>query len=135
MVPDTNVLASALFWSGAEATLVGLVEAGILEGYTSPAIMEELTRVLKYPRFGLTEEEVEDARNYYVMVLVVVKPGVTVNVVEEDPEDNRVLECALQAHVDFIVTGDKHLLKIREHRGVRIVRASEFLEALRPARP
>jgi len=123
------VLISALFWSGAQATIVGLIEAGTVEGYASQAIMDELTRVLKYPRFGLTDEEVEDARNYYITVLVMVMPKVRVGIVEEDPEDNRVLECALEARADFIVTGDKHLLEIHGYRSVRIVRASEFLEA------
>jgi len=125
------VLISALFWSGAEATIIELVEAGTVEGYASQAIMDELTRVLKYPRFGLTDEEVEDARNYYITVLVMVMPKVRVGIVEEDPEDNRVLECALEARADFIVTGDKHLLEIHGYRSVRIVRASEFLEAFR----
>jgi len=71
---------------------------------------------------------VEDARNYYITVLAMVMPKVRVEIVE-DPEDNRVLECALEARADFIATGNKHLLEIHGYRGVRIVRASEFLEA------
>lgn len=125
------MLISALFWSGAEATIVGLVEAGAVEGYASQDIMDGLTRVLKCPMFGLTDEEVEDARSYYITTLLMVMPEVRVDIVEEDTEDNRVLECALEARADFIVTGDKHLIKIREYKDVRIVRASEFLEAFR----
>jgi len=69
--------------------------------------------------------------SYYITTLLMVMPEVRVDIVEEDTEDNRVLECALEARADFIVTGDKHLIKIREYKDVRIVRASEFLEAFR----
>lgn len=131
MVLDTNVLVSALFWGGVEATVVGLVEAGMVEGYTCPAIIDELTRVLRYPRFGLTEEEVEDVRNYYITILVVVNPDVRVDIVEDDPDDNKVLENAFEVNARFIVTGDRHLLKLGEYRGVRILRAAEFLHASR----
>jgi len=131
VVLDTNVLVSALFWGGVEATVVGLVEAGMVEGYTCPAIIDELTRVLRYPRFGLTEEEVEDVRNYYITILVVVNPDVRVDVVEDDPDDNKVLENAFEVNARFIVTGDRHLLKLGEYRGVKILQAAEFLQALR----
>jgi len=131
VVLDTNVLVSALFWGGVEATVVGLVEAGMVEGYTCQAIIDELTRVLRYPRFGLTEEEVEDVRNYYITILVVVNPDVRVDIVEDDPDDNKVLENAFEVNARFIVTGDRHLLKLGEYRGVKILQAAEFLQALR----
>lgn len=108
--------------------MVELVESGVLEGYTSPAIIDELTRVLSYPRFGLTKEEVENASDYYKTISVVVKPEARIDAVREDPDDNRVLECALEARADLIVTGDRHLLKMRRYGGTRIVKASEFLE-------
>jgi len=125
------VLVSALFWSGPESTVVESVETGIVEGYISPPIIDELNRVLRYPNFGLAGEEVEDALNYYITVLVLVRPESRLDVVKDDPEDNKVLECALEAHADFIVTGDNHLLRIHEYRGIRTVRASEFLEILK----
>lgn len=128
VILDTNVLVSALFWSGAEAAVVELVESGILEGYTSPAIIDELTRVLRYPRFGLTKEEVENASDYYKTIFVVVRPEARIDAIREDPDDNRLLECALEARADLIVTGDRHLLKICSYGGTRIVRASEFLK-------
>jgi len=131
VVLDTNVLVSALFWGGVEATVVGLVEVGMVEGYTCQAIIDELTRVLRYPRFGLTEEEVEDVRNYYITILVVVNPDVRVDIVEDDPDDNKVLENAFEVNARFIVTGDRHLLKLGEYRGVKILQAAEFLQALR----
>ena len=87
-VLDGNVLISVLFWSRAEATIVELVEAGNVEGYISQDIMDELNRVLKYPRFGLTNVEAEDTGNYYITVLAMVTPKVRGDFAEEDPEDD-----------------------------------------------
>ena len=47
-----------------------------------------------------------------------------------DPDDNMVLECALEGHAQYIVSGDKDLLELKEFRGIRIVRAAEFLNLL-----
>jgi len=51
-----------------------------------------------------------------------------VNVIERDPSDNKFLEAALEAKADFIITGDHHLLELREFRGVKILSPSEFLK-------
>jgi len=48
-------------------------------------------------------------------------------VVEDDPSDNKILECALEAEADYIVSGDRHLLDLREYRGIKILSSGEFL--------
>lgn len=131
VVLDTNVLVSAIFWRGNEAGLVELIEGGFLVGYTSPAIINELRIVLRNPRFGLERGEVDAVVGYFLEILRVVEPRVTVTVVKDDPADNRVLECALEVSADFVVSGDEHLIGIGEYRGVRIVRARALLESLR----
>lgn len=60
-----------------------------------------------------------------------VDPVAEINVLTADPDDNRVLEAALEGSADFIVTGDRHLLELREHEGTRIVTPVEFLAELR----
>lgn len=110
--------------------MVELIEAGEVRGYTTPEIMQELTQVLAYPRFGLEPEELE-ARNYYITILTVVMPKFEVNIIRQDPEDNKVLECAVEVGADYVVTGDKHLLKTQEHKGVRIMSAREFLDTVK----
>lgn len=102
-----------------------------MEGYTSPAVLEELTSVLSNPKFTLTNQEIDDAKDYYITVLVTVRPRLKLNIVKENPEDNKVLECVVEANADFIVTGDKHLIGIGEYRGIRIMRAAEFLRIIK----
>jgi hypothetical protein len=62
---------------------------------------------------------------------VLVNPKFKFRVIEEDPEDDKVLDCALQAHAEFIVSGDRHLLKLRKFRNVRILSPRGFLDVLR----
>ena len=57
-----------------------------------------------------------------------VTPTEVIDVVKEDPADNRILECARAAGSDFIVTGDKDLLRIRQYAGIQIVSVSDFLD-------
>ena len=60
-------------------------------------------------------------------VALVVKPTTRLHVVSDEP-DNRILECALHAHADFIVTGDRHLLALKEYRMVQMIRLADFLK-------
>jgi predicted nucleic acid-binding protein len=59
-----------------------------------------------------------------------VDPPVSLDVIRDDPEDNRVLECAVGGNANFIVSGDKHLLAIKEYLGIVILSPAEFLRLL-----
>lgn len=129
VVFDTNVLISAWFWNGNESRLVELVERGEIDGYASPQMLRELMKALGYPKFELNEAEIETIFSYYALTLNVVEPKHEVNVVE-DGQDNRVLECAMEAKANYIVSGDHHLLLLRKFEGIRIVKAKELLREL-----
>lgn len=125
---DTNVLVSAWLWEGNESKLIESVEEGIIRGYTSKQLIEELCRTLRYPKFNLSQDEVESIRSYYLLLFKIVRPKKTIDIILEDPEDNRVLECALEAQAEYIVSGDHHLLDLGEFRGIKIVKAAELLK-------
>ena len=129
-VLDTNVLISAWFWEGNESKLIESVEEGLLEGYSSEPLIEELCEALRYPKFNLTPDEVESIRGYYLLLFKIVRPEQIVDIIPEDPEDNKVLECALEAQADYIVSGNHHLLNLGEFRGIRIVTAPELMKIL-----
>ncbi|RDV80178.1 PIN domain-containing protein, partial [Ammonifex thiophilus] len=63
--------------------------------------------------------------------VVMVYPKERISVVQKDPEDDKVLECAVEGKAGWVVTGDSHLLELRSVRGIAIVTAEEFLRALR----
>jgi len=124
---DTNILVSAWFWKGAESKLVELAEEGTIEAYTSSQLLTELKKALKYPKLRLEQSEIDGISDYYALVLKIVEPKHTANIIVEDPEDNRVIECADEAEADYIVSGNHHLLNLRKHGNTRIVKAREML--------
>jgi predicted nucleic acid-binding protein len=60
----------------------------------------------------------------------VVVPRIALDVIHDDPDDNRILECAVAGHADVIVSGDRHLLRLKSYEGIPIVRPVDFLRAL-----
>jgi len=60
----------------------------------------------------------------------IVRPAISLHVIEDDPDDDRVLECAIQGRADFIVTGDRHLLKLNTYKGIPILTVRQFLEQM-----
>ena len=86
--------------------------------------------MLRYPKFGFAEEEIEGFISNLLGHALTVSPSRTVEVVEEDPDDDRIIECALAAGARWIVSGDKHLLGLEEYEGIRIVSAATAVEVL-----
>lgn len=124
--PDTNVLVSATFWQGSSYKL--LFSSKTI-GFTSNAILKEYRTVLKRD-FNLSEAEVDVRLEELLELLVIVSPTRKLKVVSEDPADNQVLDGALEAKAEFIVSYDHHLLKLREFTNIRIVKPEEILNLL-----
>jgi len=135
VVLDTNVLVSALLSSkGKAAEIVRRWESGAFEAASSPALIQELARALGYERVRkytrLTSLELETFIRYLHVAMTVVSPEVSLDVIQKDFADNRVLECALESGAGYIVTGDEHLLELKEYRGIVILTPASFLTLL-----
>jgi hypothetical protein len=131
-VLDTNVIISALLSSaGAPARIMEKWEEGVFDAAVSEPLLEELERALGYDRIKPYLErsgvEVKDLIRKLRETALVVDPERTLHVIKEDPEDDRVLECALRAGAAYIVSGDHHLLDLGEYRGVQILPPAGFL--------
>ena len=127
IVADTNIYISALNFAGTADKVLTLGRAGLIEIYISPAILDEIGGVLAR-KFRWSAARVREARAAIGQFTVLVHPQESVSVVREDEADNRILECALAAGADAIVTGDHHLLQLRRFRGARITTPREFLD-------
>lgn len=126
VVLDTNVLISALGWNGPERRLYRACLTGHLQLCMTTSLLEELMRVLDYPKFGFPIDDrrgmMEDVlRSAYFSASVP-----TLDVIPEDPSDNHVLACALASRADVIVTGDAHLLRLGKFEGIPILKAAAF---------
>lgn len=129
VVFDTNILVSALLWRGTPYHCLLAVRAGLAELILSPPIMEEFRSVL-CEKFAMTKEEAEEnigvVREFSMLIDI---PGV-LRVVTDDPDDDKFVETALVAGARWLVSGDKHLLRLREYRGINVISARAFVDLL-----
>lgn len=136
VVLDANVFVSALIRPEGPPgrILVRLLREGTFELVASPATLAELRRSLRYPRvrryLALSEEELDLWVEALPAIAVVVKGTVSRHVVEADPADDIYIAAAADGLASYIVSGDRHLLDLEEHEGIRIVTPREFLDLL-----
>jgi putative PIN family toxin of toxin-antitoxin system len=125
---DTNIIISALNFSGNPRRVLELAEEGLIHLSISDAILDEVARVLRREKFGWPEDEIRKALNQITRFAGHVDPKQRIDIITEDPTDNRILECAAASGSDYLVSGDKHLLKVGQYQGFKIVPPAEFIE-------
>lgn len=128
VVLDTNVYISALMFGGLPGSLLDLAFLRAFTLIISPALLDELDEKLR-AKFGVSPEDAAFLRARLENVARVVEPREAVSVIAEDPDDNRVLECAVKGGAELIVSGDRHLLKLAKYQGIEIVTVRQFLES------
>lgn len=130
VVFDTNVLLSATLWdlSVSHKLLMALIRLDVAI-FSSSFIISEYKRVLKRD-FGYDDESISSISDRILMFASLVIPISNVDVVKDDPSDNRILECAIDSCSGYVVTYDKHLLSIKEYCGIKILRPEEILRIL-----
>lgn len=134
VVLDTNVIISGLNFPGNERMALELALRGRFELFLSWFILGEVSGVLTR-KFGWDQERTLRAISALQNAATIVEPPRLDEVIEGGHADNRVLECAVAANADYLVTGDRrHLLPIGEYRGARIVNAPRFLSMLNQVR-
>jgi putative PIN family toxin of toxin-antitoxin system len=129
VVADTNVFISALMFGGLPGTFLDLALLQSFLLVTSPALLDELDEKLRL-KFGLSPNDADLVRAQLQSSAVVVKPTVILAVIKDDPDDNRVLECAAAGEANYIVSGDRHLLQLRSYEGIPILTVRHFMDAV-----
>lgn len=130
-VLDTNILLSSLFWKGQPRKIVDLAIENKFRAVTSADILEELKCVLEEDfsqvPYDARERILRDILSYSALVI---PKKITVKNLR-DFQDTKIIACALEAEAEYIVTGDKDLLVLKEYARIKITTAREFLEALK----
>jgi uncharacterized protein len=135
VVVDTNqFVSSLLIKKGLPVRIIDAWRRGTYILVTSNEILEEVSRVLRYPRiqgkYRFQEESIESLVSVVERQAIVLQNPDPVDVIKEDPDDNRILACAIQGKAHYIVSGDPHLLKVRKYQDVTIVTPREFIAIL-----
>jgi hypothetical protein len=134
VVLDTNVIVSAvLIRGGNEGRILRAWQRGAFDLVLSPAILEEIGRVLSYDKIRarrwMTDEEIATLLESLAQDSILV-PGQIAVAVGRDPADAPFLAAAVEGRADYLVTGDRDLLEIRAYRGVRLIRPGAFVRLL-----
>jgi putative PIN family toxin of toxin-antitoxin system len=130
VVADTNVLISALLFGGSPEQIFLAALRGDIQLLSALPILEELEKVL-IRKFKLRAGVVKDILDLVEDVAEIVEITSRMKVILHPDEDNRVLECAADGKANFIVTGDtKHILPLKEYKGIKILSPSEFIKLL-----
>jgi putative PIN family toxin of toxin-antitoxin system len=135
VVLDTNVWISAFLLGGKPVEIIKAAEQKSVFIFASEEIVAEISRVLTYPKIRSIYEAAELKRETLIETVMRTAKFVEItgklNVVKEHSADNKFVECALAAGADYIVSGDKHLLKVACYKKTHIVSVKEFLKQIK----
>ena len=130
VVFDTNIYISALAIPGGNAENAYLEAVhGTCELYTSVALLTETARVTQ-TKCDWAEDKVREAVQAISQMAAVLLPRPTLHLFADEP-DNRILECAIAAQAEFVVSGDRHLLALKHHGDITMIPLADFLAKLR----
>ena len=125
---DTNFLISATQWDYSVAHK--LLKKFILshtEIFTTQDILDETAEVLERD-FKYNKSEAKNIIEKVLLFAKLIDPKEKIDIIKDDPDDNKVVECAIESSSDYIVTYDKHLLRLIEYKGIKIMKPEEILK-------
>ena len=126
VVVDTNILISATIIQGKQFEILKLAKLGKINLITSPNILKEFEEVISREKFGFSKEQVSLAIKQILEIAEIIISQHKIDFIKSDPDDNIVLECALESNADIIISGDAHLLDLKKYKEIQIINATEF---------
>jgi putative PIN family toxin of toxin-antitoxin system len=127
VVFDTNIFISAFIFpnSQAEKAIIKIInDIDLL--IISKEIIDEILSVLAL-KFSREKEEISRLAVYISDIARIVNPQISINVLSDEP-DNRIIECAISGNADFIITGDKKMLALKNYGQIKIISLKNYLE-------
>jgi putative PIN family toxin of toxin-antitoxin system len=126
VVIDTNVFVSGIFWKGQSNKVLNLWKEGKITPVVSTDILSEFTKVMSDFKIQLPEDMIKEWVNLILRNSILVEPKEKLAVVKDDPKDDMFIEAAVTGNVKYIISQNKHLLKLKSFKGIKIVRPEEF---------
>jgi len=127
VVLDTNVYISALLFGGIPAEIIELGREKKIQILSSSSILLELAKILQ-DKFSFQRRMIFNVIAEIKRFSEIIYPKQKLNVIGKDKADNKILECALEGKSKYIISGDSHILELKEFRGIKILSPSEFIK-------
>jgi len=136
LVLDTNVWLSGIFWEGEAYKLIRIIESKEIEIVVTKKILVEIVEVLnkeaKFQRFVKDKKvAIEDLVRTILSMSKLIVSKSKLNIIKEHPSDNKILESAVDGKATYLVSYDKHLLKLKQYKKIKILEPAEFLKELK----
>ena len=133
VVLDTNVTLAAVFWQGNAWRILESVRAGLVVLCATDAMIAEFARVVAYEKFASHLERINKKPNQLVedikdLIDFYPDSPEPLGIISADPSDDMFLACALTAEAEYIISGDKHLLDLKNFVGIPILTPRQFLK-------
>lgn len=125
---DTNVLISAYLWPGVPRKALDIAKKGECKLFSSKDAIREFVRVLGYSKFGFTAREIAPLVDDLTSFVTLINPRRMIKFVLDDPTDDLFITIAVEGNCSYIVSGDRHLLKLIDYQGIKIVTPSQFVQ-------
>jgi putative PIN family toxin of toxin-antitoxin system len=126
VVLDTNIYISSFFWKGKPYKIMLKALDKDFENFISSHIIKEINNVLQRD-FEVSDKKRQKMISIIIKNFQMVEPKEKIKIIKDDPDDDKIIECAVESKSDFIVTQDKHLLKIKKFRNIKVLNPEEFL--------
>ena len=127
IVLDTNVIISGILFGGIPRSILDMLISGQHDFFLSMAIIEEFREVLNRPKFGFDNGNALMVVEELHSLCTIVKPVKSIKFIIDDPADNKILECAVAANAEIIISGDSHLLSIGSYNGIKILSPRQLI--------
>lgn len=128
IVFDSNVYVSALLFKGMPGKVLNMAMKNEIILITSDKIITETVRILK-EKFKWPVHNIDKFIRRLSAISENTRPFIRLSIVKEKESDNRILECAVSGDANLIVTGDKHLFRLKKYKNIPIDR-SKYLTYL-----
>ena len=128
VVIDTNIIVSGFGWDCKPEVILKLVENRLILSYITHEIFQEISKVIKYPKLKFSKQIQSGIIEFLINNSISVVPKSTYKIIINDPDDDKFIDCAVEANADYIITGNKHLLDLKNFGKIKIIKPDMFLE-------
>ena len=127
LVVDSNIFVSSYYYGGNPKRIVHRILDGLDKLYVSSEVLDEIEEVLNRSKFNGNKIDINSFMDSIKKIAIFVNPSEQINA-SRDIKDNKYLECAVAASANYIVSGDIHLLELKKHNEIIILKAKEYLD-------